>query len=759
MTASPPGASAVHLGPQKLAILATVTVFVVLHGVWFTRLPTDLDAFNFVLGVRSFDVTQHRPHPPGAPVFVAIGKTAAWAWSALGLPADSLAGHEPAGLTALSLIAGGFSIVCVWRIMRELSCPPSRALLTTLLVGSAPLLWILAARRVSDASGLAAVLAVCWLTIRGQLREASVLAGLVVGLRVQTLLLTGPPLLLRLMQRRSWRTVAAAAGWFAIGVAAWLLPLIGAAGGVDRYWASVTQQTGEDLSSPIIVAATPTLRNVTDAVFNTFVRPWGSPGSALAVSLPAIAGVIRLRRTAAHRAQTLLFCATPYVLFHLTFHETATVRYALPLVLAIAYLAAVGLEGLPRRVQFTLAALLIGSNLVVSVRALKAYSRDDPPAMALLKAMYRRATDLPPAFVTAHSEIMLPRLQEILTQPVPWRLVIPPDSYEWMTTVNHWREGGVTPLWFVAEPRRTDLSLIDRRSRHLLESFRLNARTGWVLHGVRPGALSWWELRQPAWVAMQGFALTPEVGGVTARDAHGPSLGGAAAIIRRSNIGGVLVVGGRHVGQAGDPPVRIAIDIDGREVKGVSVSPEARHYAALIHLSPGQLQGEGPYATVIIRSTALVATEKPVPVTVEQFDYQPDTGTLFAFAAGWHEPELEPRSGETWRWASRQATLLIHRPHGTAVALDFSGGVPRHRRVVSSRIEVSAAGRVVDAFIPGSSRFSRRIDVPVDAETCDIQITFDSNAALVPLALKQSADARELAFRAFDLELVEVTRQ
>jgi hypothetical protein len=81
-------ASAVHFEPPKLVILATVAVFVVLHALWFTHEPTDLDAFNFALGVRHFDVAQHHPHPPGAPVFVAVGKTAAWAWRTLGLPTD-----------------------------------------------------------------------------------------------------------------------------------------------------------------------------------------------------------------------------------------------------------------------------------------------------------------------------------------------------------------------------------------------------------------------------------------------------------------------------------------------------------------------------------------------------------------------------------------------------------------------------------------------------------------------------------------------
>lgn len=91
---------------EVLTVSVMVGLFVLLHSIWFIRVPGDLDAFNFVLGVRDFDVAQHRPHPPGAPVYVAAAKTTAWAWQSLRLPGHPLAGHEAAALGALSLIAG-----------------------------------------------------------------------------------------------------------------------------------------------------------------------------------------------------------------------------------------------------------------------------------------------------------------------------------------------------------------------------------------------------------------------------------------------------------------------------------------------------------------------------------------------------------------------------------------------------------------------------------------------------------------------------
>jgi hypothetical protein len=139
---------------EAFAVSAMVALFVLLHGIWFIRAPGDLDAFNFVLGVRDFDVAQHRPHPPGAPVYIVAGKGVTWLWQWLGLPGDSLAGPEPAALGGLSLIAGSLSIVLAWRILRRLDGPSARTRRATLVVASAPLVWMIAARHLSDAPGL-----------------------------------------------------------------------------------------------------------------------------------------------------------------------------------------------------------------------------------------------------------------------------------------------------------------------------------------------------------------------------------------------------------------------------------------------------------------------------------------------------------------------------------------------------------------------------------------------------------------------------
>src|SRR5918992_673657 len=35
----------------------------------------DIDSINFALGLRDFDPARHQPHPPGSPVYIAMGRT------------------------------------------------------------------------------------------------------------------------------------------------------------------------------------------------------------------------------------------------------------------------------------------------------------------------------------------------------------------------------------------------------------------------------------------------------------------------------------------------------------------------------------------------------------------------------------------------------------------------------------------------------------------------------------------------------------
>jgi hypothetical protein len=188
-------------------------------------------------------------------------------------------------------------------------------------------------------------------------------------------------------------------------------------------------------------------------------------------------------------------------------------------------------------------------------------------------------------------------------------------------------------------------------------------------------------------------------------------------------------------------------------VSKVIATASERQYVAVVHLRPDQLLGDTPYATVRVRATSQAAAAARAPVTVEQFDYQPDDGVLLALGEGWHEPELQPATGLTWRWTSRRAAVRVHRRPGTTVELVLSGDVPRARLAKSSRIRIVSAGRVLEEYA-ALPAFSRRVAIRSDpSDACDVDITIESNFSFVPHDLGQSADRRELALRVLDLHV------
>ena len=61
--------------PGRL-LAALALVFALAHVPFLATSLEDIDSVNFALGLRDFNVAEHRPHPPGYPVYIALGKVA-----------------------------------------------------------------------------------------------------------------------------------------------------------------------------------------------------------------------------------------------------------------------------------------------------------------------------------------------------------------------------------------------------------------------------------------------------------------------------------------------------------------------------------------------------------------------------------------------------------------------------------------------------------------------------------------------------------
>ena len=109
-----------------------------------------------------------------------------------------------------------------------------------------------------------------------------------------------------------------------------------------------------------------------------------------------------------------------------------------------------------------------------------------------------------------------------------------PPQHEWLELVKYWNAGGRTPVWFVADPLRTDIDMVDHPDPDRIPV--AVAVPGARLSGVRPNEMDWYVIERPGWYLGEGWSLTPETAGVAAREPRPPGADGR--LDRREVFGG-----------------------------------------------------------------------------------------------------------------------------------------------------------------------------------------------------------------------------
>ena len=134
----------------------------------------------------------------------------------------------------------------------------------------------------------------------------------------------------------------------------------------------------------------------------------------------------------------------PYAVFHLLFQETVTVRYALPLVLPVAYLASVTLvtDARPLAGGLAAAALLAREPEAGGACQLSRTGGSPSPIFRVLDAMRTAAT--PDPVVAMHRRVWTEsrRARSGQADP-PGQLAAAPRDYEWLELTRAWRERDV----------------------------------------------------------------------------------------------------------------------------------------------------------------------------------------------------------------------------------------------------------------------------------------------------------------------------
>ena len=757
---------------MRNAIAALSLVFLAAHLPFLPPTLEDIDSINFALGVADFDVAKHQPHPPGYPVFIALAKL-----STSGLRLTHVSSPEVRGLAIWSALSGAALVALLYGLFFSLSVAGRR--LRTLPVGlqpstigwwstvvavTSPLFWFTALRPLSDTTGLAAAVAAQALIVSaiagtGWLRALTwggFVAGLAIGIRSQTFLLTLPLLGLALVLpgtglRARDRLAALAA--VVLGVVAWGIPLILASGGLSSYAAALGSQAGEDFSGVVMLWTMRKARVALDALVYTFVWPWGHPVAGAIVLALALIGTVRVMWKMPRTLAVLLVAFAPYAAFHLLFHETITVRYALPLVVPIAYLAVCALDWAGAGARIAGGICLVGWSLVLTGPATFAYGWQGSPAFLALKEAAR----------DPRSSVRVVGLHAVARRAVEWlesrgalraasgsgtpiQILKAPHGREWLTLIEQWRSDPASRISFVADPRRTDLALIDPAARRNPLPFRWPFVEPPFVGGTRPGDSDLYMLAPPGWMLDRGWALTAEVAGVTARDSLGPHRKPCIAWIRTRADAATLMIGGRHLGPQGDPAARLSISLNGASLETFETKPG--YFFRLLPLPAGALTGAAGYLPLEVKSAAADGSSRMLSVGLEQFDVQSMGAPMVGAQEGWFEPEYDPRTARAWRWSSEKAVLWV-RPAGRNVTLTFSGESPLRYYDPAPTVTVSVAGREITRFSPAAD-FTQSVVLPADAlAAADGHVVIASDKFFVPAERGGSADKRHLALKIY----------
>ncbi|HSY51189.1 MAG TPA: hypothetical protein VLC46_20450 [Thermoanaerobaculia bacterium] len=202
---------------QRLAFALVALVCAATRFLAMSRSLWDWDEALFCLGMRSYDVTSHHPHPPGFPVYIALGRIV-----------RTVIHSDFRALQAINLVAGMLVFPAIFLLARELRLPFVTATIAGSLCAFFPNVWFFGGGAFSDIPSIVLVVFAVVFLFRG-CRDAkpyiigAALLALAAGIRPQNFLIGLAPGVLATWYRAraAWRDVVFAAliGVAIVGVA------------------------------------------------------------------------------------------------------------------------------------------------------------------------------------------------------------------------------------------------------------------------------------------------------------------------------------------------------------------------------------------------------------------------------------------------------------------------------------------------------------------------------------------------------------
>ena len=213
-----------------------------------------------------------------------------------------------------------------------------------------------------------------------------------------------------------------------------------------------------------------------------------------------------------------------------------------------------------------------------------------------------------------------------------------------------------------------------------------------------------------------------------------------------------MMIGGRHLGRAGDPPVLFRVRSDGRDIAAWTATPSPAFFLRVLNLVAGTLTGDGRFATLQIDAALSDGSRPGGLAAIEQFDLQDSGVAMLGFDDGWQEPEYNASQGRSWRWASGKSTLRIT-PGVGDILIRIVGEGPSRYFSGPSRVVVRAGTvELFQADVTGD--FQWAITVPAAAlQQSHGTVTIETDQVFRPAERGQNADTRELGLRIYRVSL------
>lgn len=394
-----------RISPAALAGFVLVTVA---RALTLPRSLWEMDEVLFARAVERFDPLSHRPHPPGYPLLVGLGKLFA------------LVFKDPfVSLVALSFVSSLVSYAALVAAFRRIAGDEDGnrervAVVGTLLFHLSAGMLVQAPLPMSDPPSLMFLSLALWgavlLSQQGSATAALVLgaaASAAIGCRPQNAVAVLPMLAVALWQAPGWRRRGEALAAFTLVSLPWFLPLVLATGGPGgfldyqlrqaQYVATHDATASRAGRDPIALAA------------RFIANPWGPRWLSLPLLLVAGFGGARLIRLRRKEALPLAVLSGTHLAFCLAAMDPGdAVRYALPGVLGVAFAAAVGCEEVARRarrpaVAWLTAALVLTASAVYAIPVLK--PRSTSPSPPVRAAEWTQRNVRPMAMILVSEEL------------------------------------------------------------------------------------------------------------------------------------------------------------------------------------------------------------------------------------------------------------------------------------------------------------------------------------------------------------------